>query len=206
MPRMMLRGWADVGGRYIWRLIAFWYVLFLILWSFLIEIIRSIKLALVVFSSTLHSRILNGGFSLKFFKAFGLSGGVKILNMLSMNIYIIVYYIYILGVMSFYRGKRNILSHRCRQPVFPLHSHSISQKKSPNSKMLLCITSLRDYFTALVKKSVGSSSWYFSIHSSTWLVPWSVSMLVYIDLASAVKSFAPGGSVPWSVRSWIMWL
>ena len=70
------------------------------------------------------------------------------------------------------------------------------KKKSPNSRMLLCITSLKSSFAALVGNLVGISSWYYSIHSSIFLVPCSVSMLVYIDLVSAVNSFAPGGSVP----------
>ena len=80
--------------------------------------------------------------------------------------------------------------------MFLLQSHFIAKNNSPNSKMVLCITSLRASFTDLVGKPAGISSWYSSIQFSTWLVPWSVLMLVYIDLASAVNSFAPGGGVP----------
>ena len=56
-----------------------------ILQSLLIEILRSKKITLVVRPSTSHSRIPNVGLSLKIFQALGLSDGVQILNMLSMN-------------------------------------------------------------------------------------------------------------------------
>ena len=72
---------------------------------------------------------------------------------------------------------------------------NFSKKQYLNSNILLCITRFRAFFTALEGESVGSSWLYSSIHYSTWLVPWMVYMFVYIDLESAVKSFAPADSV-----------
>ena len=78
---------------------------------------------------------------------------------------------------------------------------------SPYSNKLFLITSLIASFTAPRGKFGGSLPSRLSSHLPITSIAWLVSIFVYIELASAVKTLAPGGSghraFNWS-SSWVL--
>ena len=84
---------------------------------------------------------------------------------------------------------------------------SYKKYRSPYSNKLFLVTYIIASFTASRGKFGGSLPSRLSSHLPITSIAWSVSMFVYIELASAVKTLAPGGSGPrsfsWS-SSWVL--